>query len=113
MLDNNNCCSITDAAFIAQKMMRVLEGIHDTGYIYLDLKPENMMVHNFNPNTLFLVDFGAALKIFDETGEHVKSNVRVEYKAYTAIFATNKVLRSLSTSRGDDLIMLGYIYFLI
>ena len=105
----NGCCSITDAAFIAQKMIRVLEGIHDRGYIHLDLKPENLMVHLSNPNDSFLVDFGAALKFFDETGDHVKPNVYVDYRACTKTFATNRVLRFLSSSRQDDLIMLGYV----
>ena len=77
-------------------MIRVLAGIHDRGYIPLDLKPENIMVYASDPDSLALVDYGGALKIIDETGHHVKSNLTVLYKSNTTIFATLNIHRSLS-----------------
>ena len=105
----NNCCNISDAAKIALQVIRVLEGIHDRGYIHVDLKIENLMAARENPRQTYLIDYGGAIKFYDETGEHLKEKISVRYVTYTRIFATPNILRSLSSSRRDDLIMLGYV----
>ena len=44
-------------------MINLLEKLHDKGYIHCDIKPDNIMIGNFNKDPkqnrkIFLIDFG-------------------------------------------------------
>ena len=43
-------------------MLHSLEYIHSKGYTHNDVKAANLLSHPDNPNLLYLVDFGLAVK---------------------------------------------------
>lgn len=59
---------------VIKKLLTALEITHDAGYIYNDIKIENIMIHsgkNKHEPKLILVDYGMAQKYTDENGNHL------------------------------------------
>jgi len=54
--------SIATIANIAIQVLHSLEYIHSKGYTHNDVKAANLLSHPDNPNLLYLVDFGLAVK---------------------------------------------------
>ena len=48
-------------------MLHSLEYIHSKGYTHNDVKAANLLSHPDNPNILYLVDFGLAVKYLKVT----------------------------------------------
>jgi len=57
-----NRLSIATIANIAIQVLHSLEYIHSKGYTHNDVKAANLLSHPDNPNLLYLVDFGLAVK---------------------------------------------------
>ena len=101
-----------------------MESIHQAGYIYNDLKPDNILLDygldleklsksgkNLNIN---VIDFGFSTRnVVKSTGKHIEKS-RLDTFRGNMIFASINQLNFFSTSRRDDLISLVYllIYFL-
>ena len=52
----------------------MFEKIHSIGYIYNDLKEDNICLgtpREINPHSLKLIDFGLCTKYLDSAGKHV------------------------------------------
>jgi tau tubulin kinase len=52
-----------------------LQAVHDCGYLFNDLKPNNILVGNSEDKDLHkirLIDFGISKKYLDEHGNHIK-----------------------------------------
>ena len=65
---------------VAIQILNQFEMIHDSGYVFNDLKPENIMLmqppnqkkeENFEDGNLVLVDFGFATRHHTNDGQHV------------------------------------------
>ncbi|ORD94401.1 casein kinase I [Enterospora canceri] len=58
---------VTQGIFrVFEMVLDALEHIHSSGYVYRDIKPENILLNSCNQNSitnLKLVDFGSAIKI--------------------------------------------------
>ena len=52
---------------IGVELLECLEKLHDAGYVHCDIKPDNVMISGTSGKA-FLIDFGLAHKLFDETG---------------------------------------------
>lgn len=57
-----NRLTIATIANIAIQVLHSLEYIHSKGYTHNDVKAANLLSHPDNPNVLYLVDFGLAVK---------------------------------------------------
>ena len=106
----------------------MLEQIHEAGFIYNDLKLENILVglaekipsyselkeatpfsSCFQSCTIKIIDFGFCTRYTDEvTGEHIKLK-KVESFRGNLKFASLNQLGFFCTSRRDDLISLCYL----
>lgn len=109
------------------EMLDALEKIHKSGYVYNDIKPENILIGKkdvvwnqelrancFENTTFHLIDMGFATRWRDKkTGKHLKQK-DVDFFRGNPTFCSLNQLLFYSTSRKDDLISLMYllIYFL-
>jgi serine/threonine protein kinase len=100
---------------IIKKLIEALQIVHEAGYVYNDIKLENVMIKQNKDETssdlkVVLVDYGMAMKYTDEAGDHLE-NQEMDKFCGNLIFASLDVLNFNRPSRKDDLQML--CYFLI
>ena len=97
------------------QLVEKLQAIHERGYLYNDLKPDNIVVGDFDGQKLGeirLIDFGISKKYLDEHGNHIQ-------KSNESIFRGNMIFSSINAfnfetlSRRDDLISLCYLLVFI
>lgn len=98
------------ATIIARKLLRAIEFIHSKGWIYRDLKPENVMLSY--DNKVYLVDFGMAKPYLMENGEHIPE-VGGRKMSGTAWYVSINTHRGIDQSRRDDLESLFYLLILL
>jgi serine/threonine protein kinase len=89
---------------IGDKMIKIIQEIHDAGIIHRDIKPENFM---FKDDNLKVIDFGLSKK-------YIYGNKHVEFENNKAIIGTPyfisvHVHAGQTPSRRDDLESIGYI----
>ena len=72
---NQNVFSYKTAHLIGIKLLKILEEVHTIGYVYNDLKPDNICVGKFNDketlHRLYLIDFGLSLPYLLPNGDHI------------------------------------------
>ena len=103
------------------QLLNILEQIHNAGYIYNDLKLDNLMVmHQFttdflNSGNIFLdnevavIDFGFATRYLRrKSGEHTRNKLLSEFRG-NFLYASTNQLNFETTSRRDDMISLFYL----
>ena len=96
----------------------MLQSVHAAGYIYNDLKLDNLMTgyqdafapeKDLQDSSIHLVDFGFATRYIDkETKQHISEN-EVDTFRGNMIFGSLNQLAFKTTSRRDDLISLCYM----
>jgi len=102
---------------IGIQLLTLLEQIHSIGYIYNDLKPDNICIGTFNDQSklhkLQLIDFGLATPylVIDENRE--QKHIKEEHKDFQGnlAFSSKNAFKEITLSRRDDLI--SVIYMLI
>ena len=60
---------------VGLQLLEKLQAVHEEGYIFNDLKPNNILVGNYDDKKLHkirLIDFGISNKYLDENNNHVK-----------------------------------------
>ena len=60
MISNNGSIDLQSTKFIAAEILNALQYIHSNGYIYSDVKPENIVI--YHNSHIKLIDFGSARK---------------------------------------------------
>ena len=108
---------------LAIKIIDMLEQIHAAGFIYNDLKLDNLLLTHrnketnlkadsadfFKNNEISMIDFGFATRYLDsETGLHCEKELLNIFRG-NIVFASTNQLKFYSTSRRDDLISLFYL----
>ena len=101
----------------------VLKDFHSCGYIYNDLKPENICVgdhvknykdvHELNLHQIKLIDFGLSSPYLVENDDGEKEHIKSGYKQFQgniAFSSYNSFLRK-QVSRRDDFISLIYLVY--
>jgi serine/threonine protein kinase len=91
--------------FFQIKRLRVL---HHCGFVHNDLKLDNIIVGQHDPNIIYLIDFGLSCKFLDETGNHIKKDY-IEKFSGNFLFASLNSCRGNNKSRRDDIQSLMYI----
>lgn len=89
--------------------------IHRAGYLYLDIKLNNILVGEADEldvvsslNKVRLIDFGLSRKYLDPVGQHIPNKVERVFKG-NIVFSSKHLFNLESPSRRDDLISLGYL----
>ena len=105
--------SLKTVCQIGIKILEQLKCIHETGFVYNDLKLENIMVGDrFNsPSSLHqikLIDFGLATKFIDKNGDHIPQKEENTFVGNLA-FCSKYAMAMKTRSRRDDLISLCYL----
>ena len=105
------------------QLINILERIHATGYVYNDLKLDNLLLdcgieseHFFsdtddilNSNDVYMIDMGFATRFIEEhSGEHISKKHVKTYRG-NVFFSSLNHLSFVSTSRRDDMISLSYL----
>ena len=106
---------------IGLAMLTTLEAVHSSGYVFNDLKLDNLMIginqkvlkpredlSMLSQCTIHLVDFGYATKYLNKDGKHIKEDFVDSFRG-NLIFASTNALEFCTTSRRDDLISVCYI----
>ena len=91
-------------------MITIIQKLHSIGYIYNDLKGDNICVglHNeVNPGTLRLIDFGMCSKYREMDGSHIEYQRNKAFRGNLELSSQN-ALNFEVTSRRDDIISVFY-----
>lgn len=96
---------------IGIEITTLLEKLHNLGYVYNDLKPDNICVGNFKENgedeqlhQINLIDFGLCRKYRTESGSHLLEG-RQAFSGNLA-YASHHALKGITRSRRDDILSL-------
>lgn len=119
----NNQFSKESTYFLGIQLLNMLQQVHEAGYVYNDLKLDNLLLNYgtnsqslidsqsniFKENSVNLIDFGFATRYLDK-----KTKLHLEKKEVNTfrgnmVFASLNQLKFHSTSRRDDLISLFYL----
>ena len=97
-------------------MVKALHCIHDTGYVYNNLRMENILIMKkkggYLTEQVKLIDYSKAEKYLDEAGNHLECCDVASFEN-NSLFSSLNSLNLNSVSRKDDLISLCYMIFLI
>jgi len=87
-------------------IIRLLQSLHNCGFIHRDIKPSNFMFGY--DNELYMMDLGLAKRYLTKSGKHIELRYDKSFVG-TARFASNNVHYGLEPSRRDDLESVGYM----
>ena len=108
-LDNNRHFKIKDICLIGIQILDRLEWIHSKNVIHRDIKPDNFLIGENDPNVLYLIDFGLSSKYrSSSTGKHVKFGFTGKLTGTTKYSSANSI-RGGEQSRKDDLESVAYM----
>lgn len=115
MYQRNQPFSSKTTIQIGLKLFDQIKVIHDCGYLYLDVKLNNILIGNAAELSLDaclqkirLIDFGLVRKYRDEKGDLKKNKKEIVFKG-NIIFASKHLFNMESPSRRDDFISLCYL----
>lgn len=105
------------------QLLKILEQVHSAGFIYNDLKFDNLLldfetnieqfekadINIFDSNNINIIDFGYATSYLEEDGKTHIQKEKVDFFRGNMIFASSHQLKFNRTSRRDDLISVFYI----
>lgn len=107
--------SLQTVLLLGDKMLHLIEQVHDGGFLHRDIKPDNFVIgSNGNNNQIYIIDFGLSKCYMNpETSEHIKFRDD-KHLTGTARYASVNNHKGREQSRRDDLESLGYVlvYFL-
>lgn len=88
---------------VAHEMLRIIQKIHDFGYVHRDIKPSNFLTQQHPEDHLVLIDFGLCKKHIDEnTNEPFPFSDDVQFTG-TKKYASPNAHRHYELGRVDDL----------
>ena len=112
--ENNQHFEIKDICLMGIQIIDRLEWIHSKNIIHRDIKPDNFLIGDKDPNVLYLIDFGLSTKYRSSTsGKHIKSGYTGKLTG-TAKYSSANTIKGGEQSRKDDLESFAYmiIYFM-
>ena len=107
--ENNQHFELKDVCLIGIQIIDRLEWIHSKNIIHRDIKPDNFLIGDKDPNVLYLIDFGLSTKYRSSTsGKHIKSGYTGKLTGTTKYSSANTI-KGGEQSRKDDLESFAYM----
>lgn len=114
------CFTVSCTAFLAQKMITLLERMHSKGFVHRDLKPQNFVLpqcsdlRRLKAPPVYLIDYGLTRRYRKSDSEHLDFEQTKPLKGTVRFSSINTHLGTEQTRR-DDFQALGYIlvYFML
>lgn len=94
--------NIEEIKYIGIQIINCIKYIHSKKYLYLDLKPENIMFINDNSNIIKLIDFNCCNKYINCLSEFY-DNTLIKGPIGNMIFSSININKSYSGVRIDDI----------
>ena len=100
---------LKDICLMGIQIIDRLEWIHSKNVIHRDVKPDNFLIGEDNPNILYLIDFGLSSKYRSSvSGKHIKFGITGKLTGTTKYSSANSI-RGGEQSRKDDLESAAYM----
>lgn len=98
----NNIITIDDIKEIISQLIIIMQYIHNNKYLYIDLKPSNIMFVSKNSNIIKLTNFTNSNKYINNRSEFL-DNVLLNKPTGNVLFSSININKSYSGYRIDDL----------
>ena len=94
--------SIAEIKEIGIQIIQIIKYIHDKKYLYIDLKPENIMFINEHENIIKLIDFNCCSKYINHLSEFYENSL-LKSPIGNTIYSSININKSYSGIRIDDI----------
>jgi len=82
--------------------------LHELGFLHNDIKLENILIGRYDPQEIYLIDFGLSSSFLDKNCKHIKKK-QLNYFSGNLLFASLSSCRGCNKSRRDDIESAFYI----
>lgn len=101
--------TLTDCITVVKQVSIILQRIHNAGYLYLDIKPDNVLYIDSIAKRVLLFDFDSLIPL-KQYDKHEKNAVRLSYsEGFAAIELQTGTLRKIGTH--TDVYAVGALLF--
>lgn len=100
--------SINDILNIGIQLIKIMEYIHSKKYLYIDLKPDNIMFKNKTDLSIKLIDFNASDKYIDMYSNFYPNN-KISSRKGNDLFSSRNINLGNRGERFDDIESILYI----
>ena len=107
-INNKKVFTETQIKSYGTQLIDIIEYIHKKLYIYIDIKPENIMFKDNKTEEVKLVDFGLCQKYTNILGNHVV-NKKLSNPIGTDLYSSIQMSNAKQPSRIDDIECIGYL----
>ena len=99
---------INDILDIAIQLIKTIKYIHNNKYLYIDLKPQNIMFIDENTMNIKLVDFNLCDKYINIYSEFYP-NIKLNNRKGNDLFSSRNINKGFRGQRSDDIESILYI----